>query len=553
MTDLWHSLLKSEFSYLRIIAEKWGFPFTAPDVREGIDQVSEALLNGGILTGLAEILEPDQINALTWLDNQGGRAAWDHFTRKFGPLREMGAGRLDRERPDRAPISPLENLWYRGLVARGFFETQTGPQEFAYLPEDLREMIMPILNPKRAAGPEEDFICRVASPRERAEILPAPGFILDHLCTLLAGIRIGLDPSIHIPGLSQSEEGFLQALASAGGLLVAAGQTSPDNIRDFLDLEESAALQTIWESWMGDGMPAELSLLPEIAVEGEPPMDAVRVRRQVLSTLEALPADEWWSIESFLAQIKERHPDFLRAGGEYDSWFIKRSTDEEYLSGFEFWDEIEGALLRFILTGPMYWLGLMELASPEEGSLPLAFRLTPLFRDLRAGRTPSLPSRVPDQVQLRSQGEIRMTVDVPRKTRYQIARFADWYPIKAEAYQYRLSPGSLQRAEKQGLRTVHLLSLLKKHTEAIPPNLLAALERWEKSGPQASIEPGTVLRLGSPAVLKALKKSRASRFIQEQLGPTAVIIHPGSEEKITQVLMELGFLVDLKDQSGSQT
>lgn len=553
MTDLWHSLLKSEFSYLRIVAEKWGFAFTAPDAREGIDQVSDALLGGNLLAGVAEILDSGEKDALIWLDDQGGRASWDHFTRKFGPLREMGAGRLDRERPDRAPISALEKLWYRALIARGFFETRSGPQEFAYLPDDLREVIMPILNPNRVSRLEADFICRVAAPRERAEILPAPGFILDQLCTLLAGVRIGLDPSNHIPDLSLPEEGFLIGLASAAGLMIAPDQTSPEKIRDFLDLEDPVALQTLWEGWLGEEMPAELSLLPEILVEGDPPLDAGRVRKQVLSYLSALPGEEWWSIESFLSQVKERYPDYLRVGGEYDSWFIKQRTGEEYLSGFEHWDEIEGALLRFFLTGPMYWLGLIELARPKDKELPLAFRLTPLFKDLREGRRPSLPPRVPDQIQLRSQGEIRMTVDVPRKTRYQIARFADWHPLKADAYQYRLSPGSLKRAEGQGLRAPHLLSLLKNHTEAIPPNLLAALERWEKSGPQAVIEPRTVLRLGSPAILKALKKSRASRYILEQLGPTTVIIHPGTEEKIAQALMELGFFVDLKDQSGSQT
>ena len=99
----------------------------------------------------------------------------------------------------------------------------------------------------------------------------------------------------------------------------------------------------------------------------------------------------------------------------------------------------------------------------------------------------------------------------------------------------------------------HLLSLLKNHTEDIPPNLLAALERWEKSGSQAEIEPRTVLRLGSPAILKALKKTRASRYILEQLGPTAVIINPGSEEKVAQALMELGFFVQIGDQDASQT
>ena len=148
---------------------------------------------------------------------------------------------------------------------------------------------------------------------------------------------------------------------------------------------------------------------------------------------------------------------------------------------------------------------------------------------------------------------IRVTMDVTHKVRYQIARFCEWGPYKADAYYYFITPASLTRAEKQGLKVAHLLSLLKNHTEAIPPNVMAALERWYKQGIQASISQKTIMRLGSPAVLKALKKSPAERYILEQLGPTVVIIKEGSEEKIAQALVELGFFVGIEDQTGSQT
>ncbi len=553
MTDLWHSLLKSEYSYLKIVAEKWGFDFTAPDTREGIDLVADTLLKTDLILGISEILEAPERDLLIWLDDQGGKIPWDHITRKYGQVREMGAGRLERERPDRDPVSPLESLWYRALIARGFFETETGPQEFGYLADDLRERVMPLLNPDRATTPEESFICRVAAPRERGEILPNPGFILDQICSLLAGIRIAQDPSPHLPGLTEPERGFYQTLVAAAGLLNKSGGTAPDAIREFLDLDDPAAFLTLWTAWLGDEMAPELYLLPDLQVEGEPPLEGSRIRMQLLTFLGELPPGEWWSIESFVSQVKEHHPNILRAGGEYESWFIKRRSTEEYLTGFEYWDQIEGALLRFFITGPLHWLGITVLGAPEEEVPPLAFQLTPLFYELMAGHPPALKTAEPDLVQLRSQGEIRMTVGVPRKARYQIARFCDWYPVKADAYQYRLSPGSLVRAEGQGLRVPHLLSLLKNHTEAIPPNILAALERWQKSGSQAAIEPRTVLRLGSPAILKALKRSRASRYILEQIGPTVVIIKPGSESKISQALMELGFFVQLEGQDASQT
>jgi hypothetical protein len=552
MTDLWHSLHKSEYSYLKIIADQWDLPFDASDAKEGIDQLAEALLDGHHLSRITEILSPQEQEVLVWVDDLEGKVPWDQLTRKFGQVREMGAGRLDRERPDKKPISTTERLWYRALIARGFFETDIGPQEFAYIPDDLREAIMPALNPDRDSSAELDFMCRKAAPREREVVLPAPLFILDKLCTFLAGLRTGIDPSPHLPSFSKAEEDFFHDLTKAAGLLEERGQLSSTKIRDFLDLDDPEGLRFLWEKWLSEEMSAEIYLLPEIQVEGEPPVEADRIREQLLSYLGLLPPDEWWSIESFVTQVKEKNPDILRSGGEYDAWFIKEKSTDAFLKGFDYWDEIEGALLRFFIAGPMYWLGLVDLGAQEEEASPLAFTLTPLFSACIARHLPTLPARKLEQVRLRSQGEIRITENVPRKARYQIARFCDWYPIKADAYHYRLSPQSLTRAEDQDLRVPHLLTLFKNHAEAIPPNLLAALERWDKSGSQASIEPRTVLRLGSPAILKALKKSSANRYIVEQLGPTAVIIHPDSEEKVSQALMELGFFVAL-DQSDSQT
>lgn len=256
---------------------------------------------------------------------------------------------------------------------------------------------------------------------------------------------------------------------------------------------------------------------------------------------------------SFISQVKERDPDFLRSGGEYESWFIKRPDSDEFLPGFQHWDDVEGTLLRYFLSGPLHWLGLIDLGAAEEGGPVLAFRESVLFPDFMSGKLPPVPQDEDAGVQIRSQGEIRMPRGVPPKVRYQIARFCDWYPIKADAYQYRISPDSLTRAEDQGLRVVHLLSLLENHAEAIPPNILEALQRWEGHGTQASIESKLVLRLGSPAVLEALKKTRAERYILEQLGPTAVVVRPGSQAKVAQALLELGFFLDVDDQSASQT
>ena len=68
-------------------------------------------------------------------------------------------------------------------------------------------------------------------------------------------------------------------------------------------------------------------------------------------------------------------------------------------------------------------------------------------------------------------------------------------------------------------------------------------ERWEERGRgDAILENLLVLRLSSPEVLEALRKSRAARFLGDPLGPTAVIVNPGAAEKVLTILAELGYL-----------
>ncbi len=78
----------------------------------------------------------------------------------------------------------------------------------------------------------------------------------------------------------------------------------------------------------------------------------------------------------------------------------------------------------------------------------------------------------------------------------------------------------------------------------LPPSLLQSLERWEKFGVQANLEPAILLRLASPDMLAALRKTRAARFLGEALSPLVVIIKPGGEEAIRQALAELGYLME---------
>jgi hypothetical protein len=147
-----------------------------------------------------------------------------------------------------------------------------------------------------------------------------------------------------------------------------------------------------------------------------------------------------------------------------------------------------------------------------------------------------------------SDGRLRLPRLAPRAARYQIARFCHWigtHDGSEEIYQYRLSPSSLERARKGGLRAGHLLALLRRYAPTVPPPLARALERWEERGAEARLERLTVLRLSSPELLNTLRTSRAARFLGDPLGPTAVIVKPGAWEKVQAFLAEIGYLAEV--------
>ncbi|HWT82543.1 MAG TPA: helicase-associated domain-containing protein [Candidatus Methylomirabilis sp.] len=238
-------------------------------------------------------------------------------------------------------------------------------------------------------------------------------------------------------------------------------------------------------------------------------------------------------------------PDFQRPAGDYDSWFIRQETSGEYLRGFESWEEVDGAVIRFIITGPLHWLGILDLASASQDGIAAAFRFSSWAGSLLEGKAPAgLPAETAS-LQLHRDGRLVVPHLVPRAARYQLARFAIWEGEEKGSYRYRLTPTSLERARDQGLRVAALIHLLRKHASSPPPPVLVqALERWEISGTQAHLEPLLVLRLGSPEILAALRRSRAARFLGEPLGATAVIIPAGARDKVLAALAELGYLAE---------
>jgi hypothetical protein len=539
MPDLHFSLRDLDLGHLRIVAEMWGVDLDEPDARSALPVLVTALNERDLVAEVIESLPEAAQTALAHLAREGGRLRWTQFTRRYGQVREMGPGRRDRERPDRTPISPAEALWYRALVARAFFDTADGPEEFAYIPDDLLAII-----PKEGNF-EAELMGRPANPVERAQTIPVTDDVIDDACTLLAALRLGLSDEEVKTDLSIPPKA-LHAILLTAGLIDQEGKPLPEPCRDFLEAPRGSALARLASAWRESRVVNDLRLVPHLEAEGEWENDPLRARQAVFAAIENLPPDTWWSLPAFVEAFHEHQPDFQRPAGDYDSWFIRDRHTGEFLRGFEAWDRVDGALLHYLVRGPLHWLGYLELASPAEGDPTTAFRPSPWYTELLQGDPPdSLPPE-DRPVKVRSDGSLRVPRLASRAVRYQIARFSRWEGKGSSGFRYRLTPPSLARARAQGLRVGHLLAILQRAAETIPPNLMKALDRWDREGVEAHLQTALVLRLANPEMLTALRHSRAARFLGDPLGPTAVIVKIGAEEKVLAILAELGYLAEVE-------
>ena len=529
MPTLEQSLQKMDIGHLRIVAEFWGLELESTDTSSALEEFCASLLDLEAVSETLEVLPAEARSALNVLVGAEGKMEWAAFARKYGEIREMGAGKRDRERPYLKPASTSEFLFYRALIGKAFFESEKGSQEYAYIPEDLLEIINEVSADDVPPVPSAEALGRLATPVEKAFEIPATDFILDDATTYLAALRIGHESKSHF-------KRDLPELLTTAGIIKNDG-LHPEAVKKFLEASRADALSILYKAWLTSTTFDELRLIPSIVCEGEWKNQPQITREFLMNLINDIPQGKWWSIPAFVKAIKEKYPDYQRPAGDYDSWFIKRASDGQFMRGFAYWDAVDGALIKYVIY-MLHLLGKASLASPEEGKDATAFFLLSSLPDKKEEK---------GKIVVSSNGKITVSRNFSRAVRYQLARFCEWDEPKGDDYIYRVTAESLRRATEQGLKAEQLLAMLVKYTkEAVPPAMVKALKRWDANGPEARVESLLVLRVSKPEIMEEMRKSKAGKYLGEILSPTAVVIKSGAIQKVLAELAELGLLAEIK-------
>ncbi len=536
-------LTTHDMSFLRSTAELWGLNVSGRDQQDVARSLAASITSEFELQEMLASLTQDCLIALADLKQHGGTLPWTMFSRRYGQIRQMGPGKRSREKPHIFPISTAERLWYRALIGRDFLQQEGKLTEVAYVPDELLPWLPEAQTPFSAAMP----LVKVASAQITRQ-LAWQDRILDDSCTLLAALRrFGEADRLASDAEEQVYWQVLRAMLSALDLIDAKAELPAPAARLFLEMPRGRALPWLVTAWSSSSKFNELRLVPQLLCEGPWRNNPIPPRRYILSQLTSLEDSQWYPLQGFIEAVYADNPDFLRQGGDYNAWIITRRNDKALLHGLESWMEVEAPYIRFLITGPLAWLGLIELGWEEGAQAPVYFRKSAWFDALTIGKEElELPAE-DALVAVSADGVLTLTNHTPRIARYQFARFSEWLEVSAKRYRFRITPKSLQTAASQGLKVRHLIALLRKHAGVnLPPSLVAALQRWEAHGREATLTQAWVLQLSAPEVLQALRDSPAAGSLGEALSPVAVIVKPDGIEKVRMALARLGYLSDLE-------
>lgn len=542
MPDLNYCLRGHDPGFLKILIELWGLELKYSDPETMRREIQAAITNKVLFQEVVSALPQNAQSALQLISFQNGVLPWSSFINKVGILRDIGPFQRDREKIFRKPISSTEILWYHALIGREFLEYEGSIIECVYIPDEFKEWIPGIPQPTNVQA------LKGIEETKHLFLSKANDEILNVSCTVLAALRRPDSAKLLQNISSQIPIETIQSLMSSIKLIGHDRLPNADNARPFLEMERAKALLFLVEGWKASQKFNEALLTPSLIFEGKNAIDPIGIRKKIIKIIETLADNEWYGIDEFIHWIHEFSPDFLRQAGDYDHWLIRSRITNEPLKGFTYWFEVEGEIIRYFLTGPMHWLGLVDLASTTENDQASFFQKSAWFDALCRGLTPQGLLQENDPVVISSSGLIFMTELTPRIARYQVSRFGEWDQSPKSGFVYRLSPQALTVAADQGLTPAHLISLLRKYGKnPPPPSLVKAIKRWQEAGNEASIESLYVLRVTSPEILKQLRESSAGHYLGDPLGPVSVVVKKEGLKKVRAALTRMGCLADIVD------
>ena len=575
MRDLYRCLDEYPSELLQAIADTWHIALPKGEPREVASYLAAAMLAPQALEDLLYTLSPGAREALAVFVGEGGALPGHRLAVRYGNIRRLGPARIAREQPWVQPENALEELYYKGIIYRAYGAVGDYYGEVFLVPQQLLERLVEL---------------QVAAPALEVRISDAPArsvgdglALTEDLFAMLVHARQGhlqatkqeqgprsgmMAPRPSGLGARLSGENHPERLALLWRLLVrlrlvneSRGLLHPTlRAREWLQLTEQRRLQSMVLAWRDDPRWDELHLLGSLRCE-QWQDNPVNARRALLQVLADCPQGMWLSLDSFIAALKRRRPDYLRPDGDYSSWDVRDAQNGNALIGFGAWDPIEGEMARHIVAFSLRWLGVTEVGYSDSGLQPTVFRIAERARELLvASATPAQEAgadaecstfRVAPQPMVLATVNDDFTMTIPLVgslyERYQLERFSEWQAQDTVAT-YRITAESIWESQNAGIKIEQILAFLKRISQdQVAPVVARTLQAWGGRFGRVTLRRTVLLQTVDEHTMQQLTSRPEIRALLGRiLSPTMCLVDQEKVEELTGRLKALGIWPRIK-------
>jgi hypothetical protein len=235
------------------------------------------------------------------------------------------------------------------------------------------------------------------------------------------------------------------------------------------------------------------------------PRELPRARRVIVEHLKTRGAAGWVALADLLQDIRLGDYEFLfprqrqsptYSGYDYGSPYhssnnpynIAYSDVRDETSG---WDVVEGAIITHTVTGPLHWLGLIDVGF--DGDAPIAYRLTGMGAWLLGLGAEIKIANEGGRVVVQPNFQIVAMEPIAEQVLMALDEFTQ-FEGGDRALTYRLTRESVYRAQRANWDAARIVTFLEDATRMpLPQNVKRSLEEWQTLHERITIRRGVAL------------------------------------------------------------
>jgi len=342
----------------------------------------------------------------------------------------------------------------------------------------------------------------------------------------------------------------LGLLSERRGVLLA---TSADA---FFSLPLLERARRCYHVWLDTTFWNELAYTSNIILRpGPAPLDpaheeVVHSRKQVMERLLAEHVGAWHEFSAFITRTRlyASYLLFPRQGGTRTERYTAGNNPYNWdfrlrrgwLTPREGWYLVEGGFIRALLSGPLHWLGLVNVDADH----PDAFRLVPDLTLITSETLLDNHEPTWGRLVVQPNFEVIALAPVSEALLMHLDRFAERTRLEHIA-QYRLTRASVTQAIQSGLQAETIQHILEQAAGvSIPQNVQYSLIEWERQARHIELWRGvTLLEVDDAALLDQLLTDAETRdLFGRRLAPLLVEVLTDQLPVVQEILWQRDYL-----------